>query len=142
MSSIIALANQKGGTGKTTTTINLAGALAEMGKKLLVVDVDPQGSLGIGFGIDVSQLNSNVYDVIVDDGRNLADVLYPVRNYIDLAPANIQLSRAEPRLVQVYRREDRLKKALIPIQDNYDFILIDCPPSLNILTIPDLIKVI
>lgn len=134
MGQIIALANQKGGTGKTTTTINLAGALAEHHKKILVVDIDPQGSLGIGFGLDVSRLETNVYDVMVD-GKSLTDIVKPIRDNIDLAPANIQLSRAEPRLVGAYRREDRLKNALSSVLNHYDFILIDCPPSLGMLTI-------
>jgi chromosome partitioning protein len=134
MGNVIALANQKGGTGKTTTTINLAGALAEVGKKILAVDLDPQGSLGIGFGVDVSRLENNLYDVIVKGGR-IREVIRAVREKIDLAPTNIQLSQAEPQLVGAYRREDRLKNAIMSIRDQYDFILIDCPPSLGMLTI-------
>jgi len=131
---IIAVANQKGGVGKTTTVINLAGALAERGKKILMVDIDPQASLGVGIGIDILKLDKTIYQVILN-GEPAGNVIIPARERIDILPANIHLSVAELQLVGEVRREDRLKNALRPVQDNYDFILIDCPPSLGLLTI-------
>lgn len=134
MAQTIAFANQKGGTAKTTTVANLAGALNEMGKKVLLVDLDPQASLTIGFGVDVSAMPQTVYDVIADD-TPMAEILTPIRENVDLAPTNINLSVAELQLVSEMRREDRLKQALAPLQADYDFILIDCPPSLGLLTL-------
>jgi chromosome partitioning protein len=134
MTHTIAISNQKGGTSKTTTAINLGGALADLGKKILLVDADPQGSLGVGFGIDVSRLEKTIYDVMVQ-GVKLETILRPVRDSIDLAPANIYLSVAELQLAGEIRREDRLRNALTPVKDQYDFVLIDCPPSLGLLTI-------
>ena len=134
MAHTIAFANQKGGTAKTTTVANLAGVLNESGKRVLLVDVDPQASLTIGFGVNVPALGQSVYDVIAAD-LPLADVLVSIRPNVDLAPTNINLSVAELQLVGEMRREDRLKQALAPVQDHYDFILIDCPPSLGLLTL-------
>jgi chromosome partitioning protein len=134
MTIITAVANQKGGTGKTTTTINLAGVLAERGKRILAVDIDPQGSLGVGWGIDVANLEWSIYDVLLEK-RPLRDILISVRETVDLAPANIYLSVADLQLAGEIRREDRLKQALAPIEDDYDVVLIDCPPSLGLLTI-------
>ena len=134
MAYTIAFANQKGGTAKTTTVANLAGVLNERGIKVLLVDIDPQASLTIGFGVNVPELAQTVYDVIAGDAA-LADVLVPLRENVDLAPTNINLSVAELQLVGEMRREDRLKQALAPLQGQYDFILIDCPPSLGLLTL-------
>lgn len=136
MSHIIAVTNQKGGTGKTTTVANLAGTLTELGKHVLVVDIDPQSSLSIGFNIDVYNLKreKSLYAVLAGD-IPLQDILVSVREHIDIAPTNIYLSAAELQLVGEMRREDRLKNALAPIKDNYDFVLIDCPPSLGLLNI-------
>lgn len=134
MSRTIAFANQKGGTGKTTTVINLAGALAELGQKLLVVDADPQGSLSIGLGVDVAGIDQNLYHVMVQ-GVPIQDIIVSVRDNIDVAPTNIYLSVADLQLAGEIRREDRLKNALKLVKDNYDFVLIDCPPSLGLLTI-------
>lgn len=134
MSAIIAISNQKGGTGKTTTAVNLAGGLAEKGKKLLVIDADPQASLGVGFGVETSRLEKTLYDVVLEE-YPLSKILLPVRDNIHLAPANIYLSIAELQLSGLIRREDRLKNALHAIRDNYDFVLIDSPPSLGLLTI-------
>lgn len=134
MTHTIAFANQKGGTAKTTTVANLAGALNERGHKVLLVDLDPQASLTIGFGVDVSTMAQTVYDVIANDVP-LADVVTPVRENVDLAPTNINLSVAELQLVSEIRREDRLKQALAPLKGQYDFIMVDCPPSLGLLTL-------
>jgi chromosome partitioning protein len=130
----ISFSNQKGGTAKTTSVINLAGTLAEMGKKILVVDVDPQGSLSIGFSVRIPIEEPTTYEVMVD-GLPLQRIIQPVRENIDLAPTNINLSVAELQLVGKIRREDKLKNAIASVKDNYDFVLIDCPPSLGLLTI-------
>ena len=134
MAHTIAFSNQKGGTAKTTTVANLAGVLNELGKKTLLVDLDPQASLTIGFGVNLPELQQTVYDVIAGDAP-LADVLLPLRENVDLAPTNINLSVAELQLVGEMRREDRLKQALAPLQEQYEFILVDCPPSLGLLTL-------
>ncbi|MDP2726754.1 MAG: AAA family ATPase [Dehalococcoidia bacterium] len=135
MGKVIAMANQKGGTAKTTTTLNLGAALAEKGRRVLLLDMDPQGSLAVGWGIsDVYNLTKTVYQVLMGEAT-LRDILISVRLNVDLAPANIYLSAAEFQLINKHRREDKLKNALQPIRDVYDYILIDCPPSLGLLTV-------
>lgn len=134
MSHIVAFANQKGGTGKTTSVINLAGALTELGRRVLAVDIDPQGNLTIGLGIDVFSLSSTIYEVMVN-GQPIEEIIQPVREHIHVAPTNINLSVADLQLAGEIRREDRLRDALAPVKDRYDFVLIDCPPSLGLLTI-------
>ena len=133
---IIALANQKGGVGKTTTSISLAAGLAEIGQRVLLVDFDPQGGCALGLGIEPGALELSVYNALLD--RNLAVeeaiVETKVEN-LDLLPSNIDLSAAELMLVQEVAREQTLMRILAPVRVKYDFILIDCPPSLGLLTI-------
>ena len=133
---IIAMCNQKGGVGKTTTTINLGAALAEVGRKVLLVDFDPQGALSVGLGINPHELDLTVYNLLMDRG---ADVKAAVRTTavpnLDLLPANIDLSAAEVQLVGEVAREMVLARALRPIVDDYDVVLIDCQPSLGLLTV-------
>ncbi|WP_270753683.1 ParA family protein [Leuconostoc lactis] len=133
MAQIIALANQKGGVGKTTTSVNLGAALAQAGQRVLLVDIDAQGNATSGSGIDKSELERDSYDVIVD-GAPLHEVIVPTDNY-DLVPATIQLSGAEIELSDKKEREYRLKAALATVADDYDFILIDNPPALGLLTV-------
>ncbi len=132
---ILAIANQKGGVGKTTTAVNLGAALAELGYPVLVVDLDPQGNATTGLGINARSLESSIYDVILHDVP-AEDVIEPttLRNLFIL-PATIDLAGAEIELVPVFSRELRLRRALDSVRDDYDFILIDCPPSLGLLTI-------
>ena len=131
---IVALANQKGGVGKSTTSINLGAALAMQGERLLLIDLDPQGNASSGLGIDRDAIAASVYDVVLHK-VDLMDVVTTssVKN-LDIAPATVDLAAAEIELVSVFSREQRLKQALSGI-DGYDIILIDCPPSLGLLTI-------
>lgn len=132
---IIALTNQKGGVGKTAVSINLAGALAELGNKTLVVDLDPQGNASDGLGIDINALPLATYDCMVNN-TPLANIVHPTDVHdLFVAPSNINLSGAETELASETDRLYRLKKALQPVENDYDFILIDCPPSLGILTV-------
>ena len=130
---IISIINQKGGVGKTTTTQNIGSALAKEGKKVLLVDLDPQGSLGISEGIELVDLENTMSDVIEDE-VDIGDILIET-NGMHLAPSRIELSQAELRLVSEFGREQILKDNLDTIKDKYDYILIDCPPNLGILTI-------
>lgn len=134
MSKIIAVANQKGGSGKTTTTRSLAGALAERGQRVLMIDLDPQASLSEGCGLELYALENTTYQVLLGMLR-LADVIVAVEPMVDLAPANIHLSAAELQLVNMNRREDKLRNALRPVRENYDYVLVDCPPSFGLLTV-------
>jgi len=133
---IISMCNQKGGVGKTTTTINLGAALVELGHKVLLVDFDPQGALSAGFGANPHELDLTVYNVMMDRKVDIKDVILPtgVEN-IDLLPANIDLSAAEVQLVNEVAREQVLASALRKVRDEYDVILIDCQPSLGLLTV-------
>ncbi|WP_220388100.1 ParA family protein [Ornithinimicrobium cerasi] len=133
---IIAMCNQKGGVGKTTSTINLGAALAEYGRKVLMVDFDPQGALSVGFGIRTNDLDVTVYNLLVERGHDVRDVILPTRvPGIDILPANIDLSAAEVQLVGEVAREQILARVLRPVLDDYDVILIDCQPSLGLLTV-------
>ncbi len=135
MGTIIALANQKGGVGKTTTTINLGAALAEKGCRVLLVDLDPQGALSNGVGIQSDDLTLTIYNVLINPDQNISDVIVPVQLGLDLLPANIDLAAAELELVTAFSRESLLKDALAPLVPGYDFVLIDCGPNLGLLTI-------
>ncbi len=132
---IMAVANQKGGVGKTTTAVNLGAALAELGYRVLVVDLDPQGNATTGLGINARNLQSSIYDVLLNE-LPLDDCIEPtaVRNLF-LAPATIDLAGAEIELVPAFSRELRLRRALVELGDEYDFTMIDCPPSLGLLTV-------
>ena len=135
MSRIFCIANQKGGVGKTTTTVNLAAGLARLGRRVLVVDLDPQANAGSGLGIYSSDFDTSMYNVMVDEVPMKNAILHTELKYLDLAPSVQDLVGAEVELVSAIGRESRLKEALAPILDLYDFILIDCPPALGILTI-------
>ncbi len=135
MGKVIAIANQKGGVGKTTTSVNLGACLAYIGKRVLLVDIDPQGNATSGVGIEKADVDQCVYDVLVDD-VDAGQVIRPtaVENLYSL-PATIQLAGAEIELVPTISREVRLKRALEKVMDEFDYILIDCPPSLGLLTL-------
>ena len=133
---IIALCNQKGGVGKTTSTINLGAALAECGRTVLLVDFDPQGALSVGLGIPVQELDITIYNLLVERGHNVHDVIqHTTTENLDILPANIDLSAAEVQLVGEVAREMVLSRVLRPLVDDYDVILIDCQPSLGLLTV-------
>lgn len=136
---IIAIINQKGGVGKSTTAINLGAALGEMGKQVLLVDLDPQGNASSGLGVDKSLIQQCIYDVLLNDVP-LEEVIIPdISEGLDIAPATINLAGAEVELVSEMARENRLKDAVGSMRGRYDFILIDCPPSLGLLTVNALV---
>ena len=136
---IIAIINQKGGVGKSTTAINLSAALGELGKQVLLVDLDPQGNTTSGFGIEKSQLQKCIYDVLLND-VSIEEVIVPdVCEGVDLVPATINLAGAEVELVSEMARENRLKDAVGVMKGKYDYIFIDCPPSLGLLTVNSLV---
>jgi chromosome partitioning protein len=133
---VVAVCNQKGGVGKTTTTINLGAALAEQGRRVLLVDFDPQGALSVGLGVQPHELEATVYNLLMERGVSARDVIYKTRvDGMDLLPSNIDLSGGEVQLVHEVGREFVLGRALQPVIPDYDIILIDCQPSLGLLTV-------
>ena len=135
MSRIFCVANQKGGVGKTTTTLNLAAGLAQLGQRALVVDLDPQGNATMGSGVDKRSLTLSVYDVLLESASVAEARVASPRGGYDLLGANRELAGAEIELVGLERRETRLKQGLAAVDAEYDFVLVDCPPSLNLLTL-------
>ena len=133
---VVAVCNQKGGVGKTTTTISLGAALAEVGRRVLLVDFDPQGALSVGLGFQPHELDATVYNVLMEAGVTARDVLFPTKvDGMDLLPSNIDLSGAEVQLVHEVGREFILGRVLAPLLPEYDIVLIDCQPSLGLLTV-------
>lgn len=135
MAYVISIVNQKGGVGKTTTAVNLGAFLAKKRKKVLIIDLDPQGNATSGYGFDKSELENTVYDLLVNE-EDISNVIAPttVKN-VDMCPTNINLAGAEVELVSAISRETILKRAIEPVLDKYDYIIVDCPPSLGLLTI-------
>ena len=135
MARIFCIANQKGGVGKTTTTVNLAAGLGQVGQRVLVVDLDPQGNATMGSGIDKRALELSVYDVLLESASIAEARQHNTKVGYDVLGANRELAGAEVELVQLERRDKRLKAALVAVDGDYDFVLIDCPPSLSLLTL-------
>lgn len=135
MGKIVALVNQKGGVAKTTTAINLAACLAQLGKNILLVDIDPQGNATSGIGINRREVEYCIYDVLIHSAPVQAVVLNTPFARLDILPATIQLAGAEIELVSLMSRETKLKRALKPLVNKYDYIFVDCPPSLGLLTL-------
>ena len=135
MVKMISVGNQKGGVGKTTTTVNLGAALAQLGKKVLIIDSDSQGNATSGLGVERGQVKKSLYEILVDQ-EPLENCILPTANEnLDIVPSTISLAAAELELVNVKNREERLKEAIAPVKDKYDYILVDCPPSLGQLSI-------
>ena len=135
MVKVIAIANQKGGVGKTTTAVNLAACLASKGRKVLLVDSDPQGNATSGYGFDKRSIKKSIYDNLINEVPAAETIRASTYTGLDILPANIQLAGAEIELVSLMNREGRLKRILEKVKHNYDYVLIDCPPSLGLLTI-------
>ncbi|MGB8957140.1 MAG: AAA family ATPase [Tumebacillaceae bacterium] len=135
MARVIAVANQKGGVGKTTTAVNLGACLASLGKRVLLIDIDPQGNTTSGIGINKADVRYDIYDVLINEVSAAEAILPTAVEELHILPATIQLAGAEIELVPTMSREVRLRQALQPLQKQYDYMLIDCPPSLGLLTI-------
>ena len=135
MSRIIAVANQKGGVGKSTTAINLSACLGEAGKRVLIIDIDPQGNTTSGFGVEKNELEATVYELLLGEASLDDCLIHLDYDNLDLLPSNVNLAGAEIELVEVENKEYVLKGQIDQIRDSYDYIIIDCPPSLNMLTV-------
>lgn len=135
MGKVMAIANQKGGVGKTTTAINLASCLAERGKKVLALDMDPQGNMSSGLGIDKKNIEYTMYDLIVGESNLENTLIKEALDYLDVLPSNVNLSAAEVELIGMEDKEFIVKEIIKEIRDDYDYIIIDCPPSLSMLTV-------
>ncbi len=135
LAKVIAIANQKGGVGKTTTAVNLSSCLAHKGKKVVIIDIDPQGNTTSGLGIDKKVIDKSIYEVIINDVNIENALMKTAVENLFICPSNIQLVGAEVELVSVISRETRMKVAIEEIRKKYDYILIDCPPSLGLLTL-------
>ena len=135
MNRVIAIANQKGGVGKTTTAINLSACLADLGKKVLALDLDPQGNMTSGLGVDKDEIERSVYDLIIGNAGIEECICKNVLDNLDVLPSNIDLSAAEIEMIGVENKEFILKNEMEKIKDDYDFVIIDCPPALSMLTI-------
>lgn len=134
MAKVVAVANQKGGVGKTTTVVNLSACVAALGKRVLVVDLDPQGNTTSGYGVAKHSAEANVYTCLID-GDDVREAIVHTKYHADLLPSNTQLAGAAVELVSLDRRENRLRTALAPVVPAYDYVFIDCPPSLDLLTL-------
>ena len=139
MAKIMAVVTQKGGVGKTTSAVNLASALGELGKKCLLVDIDPQGNATSGVGVDKRQVKASTYDLLTGQAAAEQTVLQTAFSNLWVIPASVSLAGAEIEMVELNRRESRLKAALAPLRERFDFILIDCPPALGLLTLNALV---
>ena len=135
MGRVIAIANQKGGVGKTTTAINLSACLAEKNQKVLVIDIDPQGNTTSGLGVSKEELENTIYEIILGECLIENGILHNVFENLDLIPSNVNLAGAEIDLIEMEEREYILKKNINKVRDKYDFVILDCPPSLSMLTV-------
>lgn len=135
MERVISIANQKGGVGKTTTAINLSACLAEAGKKVLLIDIDPQGNATSGVGVNKRKVENSIYELLIGECKIEEVIIKDVVENLDLIPANINLAGAEIELIDVENREYILKNNIEKVKDNYDFIILDCPPSISMLTV-------
>ena len=135
MGRIIAIANQKGGVGKTTTAINLSACLAEKGQKVLAIDMDPQGNMSSGLGLDKDDIDKTIYDMIIGEAEIEEVIQRGTIENLDILPSNVDLSAVEIELIDVENKEFVVKNAIQKIRDNYDYVIIDCPPSLSLLTV-------